>query len=148
MKRTAEVTPEQAEEIRRQLAAGKDPRSIVVTKTKATRKGAKLGEMNGLETDFSVLLERRRIAGEILGWWYESHRVRIAFGKKKVWVKFDFYVVGADGSRTYFETKGWWRTACRLKIKVAAGVYKYDKFIGVRKRKKKDGGGFEYEAFS
>lgn len=142
-----QVTPEQNDAILRQLAAGKDPRSIVLTRTKATRKGAKLGEMNGLEGEYARLLELRKQAGEIHDWKYEAIRLRIAFGNKPAWYKPDFLIVNADGSLHAHETKGWWKTDARLRIKVAAGVYPWIKFVGVRKLKKKDGGGFEYENF-
>lgn len=148
MKRTAEVTTEQAEEIRRQLARGVDPRAIVVTRTKATRKGAKLGEMNALEAEYARVLDSRKAAGEILAWKYEAIRLRIAFGNKPAWYKPDFLIVNADGSQEAHETKGWWKTDARLRIKVAAGVYPWIKFVGVRKLKKKDGGGWEFEDFS
>lgn len=143
----AQVTPAQMELYRQQLASGVDPRSIVLTRTKATRKGAKLGEMNALEAEYARILEARKRAGEIQDWKYEAIRLRIAFGEKHAWYKPDFLIVNADGSQEAHETKGWWKTDARLRIKVAAGVYPWIKFIGVRKLKKKDGGGWEYESF-
>lgn len=143
MKRTAEVTLEQAEAIRKQLAAGKDPRAIVLTRTKAVRKGAKLGEMNGLETEFAKFLEMQKSAGVIVAWHYECFRMRIAFGNNPAWIKTDFFVLYSDGSIRLFETKGFWREASRLRIKVAAGVYPWAKFIAVKRVK----GQWEFENF-
>lgn len=143
-----DLTPEHQEDLRRQLASGVDPRSIVVTRTKATRKGAKLGEMNSIEAEYARLLDARKASGEILDWKYEAIRLRIAFGNKPAWFKPDFWIVYADGSQHAHETKGWWRDAARVRIKVAAGVYSWIKFVGVRKLKKKDGGGWEFEDFS
>jgi hypothetical protein len=145
--RPANLTPEQEEEVRRQLARGVPPEAIVATATKATRKGAKRGEMNGLETDYAIHLERRRIAGEILDWKYEALKLRIAFGEKAAWFVCDFWLLMADGSHQFHETKGWWRDAARLRIKVAAGVYQWAKFIGVKKQKRRDGGQWEFENF-
>ena len=145
--RPAELTPSQLEDVRSKLARGVPPEAIVATATKAGRKGAKRGEMNGLELDWSLYLERRKISGEILDWKYEAIKLRIAFGNKPAWFLCDFWIVNADGSQEAHETKGFWRESARLRIKVAAGVYQWVKFVGVRKRKKKDGGGWELEEF-
>jgi hypothetical protein len=48
---------------------------------------------------------------------------------------------------TFWEVKGFWRPSARVKIKVAADKYRWAKFIAVVKRKKKDGGGWDEEAF-
>lgn len=148
MKRNAQITPEQAEAIRRQLAAGVNPASIVVTRTKPETPGKRLGEMNKLEAEYARVLDDQKAKGEIKDWKYEALRLRIAFGNKPAWFKVDFWVILPDGSNEFHETKGWWREAARLRIKVAAGVYEWAKFVGVRKKKLKDGGGWEMEAFS
>lgn len=48
---------------------------------------------------------------------------------------------------TFWEVKGFWRASARVKIKVAAQLYPWAKFIAVVKQKKKDGGGWKEEVF-
>jgi len=45
------------------------------------------------------------------------------------------------------EVKGFWQDDARVKIKVAADMYPF-RFIAVKPRAKKDGGGWQTEAFS
>jgi len=133
--KTANLTPDQLEDVRRKLASGVAPDAIVLTRTQAARKGAKLGEMNWLETAFAKHLDTQKAAGMVVAWHYECFRMRIAFGDKPAWIKVDFFVLYSDGSIRLFETKGFWREAARLRIKVAAGVYPWAKFIGVKRIK-------------
>jgi hypothetical protein len=48
---------------------------------------------------------------------------------------------------TAYEVKGFWREAARVRIKVAARLFPWIRFIAVRKQKKKDGGGWVEEVF-
>lgn len=133
--RPAELTAEQLEDVRRKLAQGVPPDAIVVTRTKASRKGAKRGEMNGLESQFAQRLEDLKQIKAIRSWSYESVKFRIAFGEKPCWFTPDFVVVDRMGEIACYETKGWWREAARLRIKVAAGVVTWARFIGVKRIK-------------
>jgi predicted nuclease of restriction endonuclease-like RecB superfamily len=47
----------------------------------------------------------------------------------------------------FWEVKGHWREAARVRIKVAARLYPWARFIAVVKQKKRDGGGWKEEIF-
>lgn len=57
----------------------------------------------------------------------------------------DFVVRDREGQLVCWETKGFWREAARVRIKVAARLFPWMDFIAVQKRKKKDGGGWAME---
>ena len=54
--------------------------------------------------------------------------------------------MAADGVIECHEVKGFWQDDARAKIKVAADLYPF-RFIAVKARTKKSGGGWEVEAF-
>lgn len=111
----------------------------------ASTAGAKKSRgMNGLETAFSYELEAQKQAGEIAWWGFESLRFRLADG---AWYKADFIVLYPSGELIVVETKGFWRESARLRIKVAADRHPF-KFVAMRKKKAKDGGGWDREEFS
>lgn len=103
--------------------------------------------MNKTEAAYAAHLELRRIAGEILSWKFNCVRLKIATGKKAAWYKGDFFVELIDilGRQVFevHETKGFWREAARVRIKVAAGLYPYFRFVAVERK----GGGWEFEEF-
>ena len=76
--------------------------------------------MNKLEQRWAEQLEIERAAGEIRSWRYNSIRLKLADGS---WFKPDFVVICADGSMRIDETKGHWREAARVRIRVAAELY-------------------------
>lgn len=47
----------------------------------------------------------------------------------------DFAAVNADGSITFYEVKGFWRDDAKVKIKVAARLFRWAKFVVVQKNK-------------
>jgi hypothetical protein len=51
-----------------------------------------------------------------------------------------------DGQMEIHETKGFWTDDARVKIKVAADMYPF-KFVAIKARAKKDGGGWAEEVF-
>lgn len=63
----------------------------------------------------------------------------------------DFCVVemthGGAVRLVFFEVKGHWREAARVRIKVAARLFPWAQFIAVKKRKKNEGGGWSEEVF-
>lgn len=99
--------------------------------------------MNKTEAAYAAHLELRRIAGEILSWKFNCVRLKIATGKKAAFYKGDFFVELASGYFEVHETKGFWREAARVRIKVAAGLYPYFRFVAVERK----GGGWEFEEF-
>lgn len=100
--------------------------------------------MNGWETQFSYELEAMRQAGSIVWWQFEGIRFRLADG---AWFKPDFADMSKDGVLTVTEIKGHWRESARLRIKVAADRHPF-RFVALRKRKAKEGGGWDREEFS
>lgn len=98
--------------------------------------------MNGLEKAWSLVLEERKHAGEIVEWWFEPMSLRLAKGSS---YKPDFMSVDADGYVEFHETKGHMREAAYVRLKVAAEKFPQFVFRLIRKRKKADGGGFDVQ---
>ena len=102
------------------------------------------GVMNRTEARYaSEVLDVRKALGEVAEYWYESIKLRLADGS---WFTVDFFVMLKDGRLEAHEVKGHWRTAERVRIKVAAERYPF-LFYSAQRRKKKDGGGWSVEAF-
>ena len=62
---------------------------------------------------------------------FEAIRLRLGHG---AWFKPDFAVLPKDDRLEFHETKGFWREAGRLRIKVAASTYPF-KFIAIKRVK-------------
>lgn len=90
--------------------------------------------MNGLERAFAQHLEFRKQAGELVWWGFEPIRIRLADG---TFYKPDFVTVDANGRTEVWETKGFFREAAKVRIRVAAENFPWPFFIVV-----KAGGGF------
>ncbi|VWB70187.1 hypothetical protein [Burkholderia lata] len=90
------------------------------------------GRMNKTEAAYAELLAARVHVGEILEFKFESVKLRLA---DRTWYTPDFALVLADGTREIHEVKGHWTDDARVKIKVAAELYPYDRFIAVRRVK-------------
>lgn len=103
----------------------------------------KTGEMNKTEAEYDALLDFRRMAGEIVWYKFEGLKLRLA---DSTFYTPDFAVMASDGVMECHEVKGFWTDDARVKIKVAASLYPF-RFIALRKRAKKDGGGFAAEEF-
>lgn len=83
---------------------------------------------------YSQELELRRLAGEISEWKFEHLRLRLAEG---AWYKPDFFVLLADGRIELHETKGQWREAARVRIKVASELHPWFRFRAIQWDKKR-----------
>lgn len=105
------------------------------------QKRAPVRRMNKLETAYSAHLQALYAAGRVLWWRFEPMRLRLANG---AYYKPDFGVKLLDGSFELHETKGFWREAARVRIKVAAELFPMFRFVAVRKTKT----GWEREEFS
>ena len=103
----------------------------------------KQGQMNETERLYGGILFARQQAGEVLWYRFEGLKLRLA---DNTFYTPDFAVMAADGVMECHEVKGHWQDDARVKIKVAAQMYPF-RFIAVRKRSKKDGGGFSEEVF-
>lgn len=113
-----------------------------MTYARPVRQRSDLG-MNKTETAYSELLELRRLSGEIVDYRFEGLKLRLADG---AWYKPDFFVV-FPGHIELHEVKGFWREAARVRVKVAAELYPAFKFIAIKRRPKKLGGGWDQEEF-
>ena len=103
----------------------------------------KTGQMNKTEAAYAQHLEARKAAGEILWYRFEGVKLRLA---DNTFYSPDFVVMLADGALECHEVKGFWQDDARVKIKVAADQYPM-RFIAVKVRAKKNGGGWDVEEF-
>lgn len=87
--------------------------------------------MNKTEFDYLALLELRKRAGEIIDYRFEPFGLRLA---DKTFYHPDFMVV-FPGHFEIHEVKGFWRDDARVKIKVAAELYPWWRFVAVKKQK-------------
>ncbi len=103
----------------------------------------KAGTLNGTEAEYRDILEARKLAGEVAWYRFEGLKLRLA---DNTFYTPDFAVMLSDGQLEMHEVKGFWADDARVKIKVAADAYPFQ-FIAVRKRAKREGGGFSEELF-
>ena len=103
----------------------------------------KTGAMNKTEAAYANHLETLRQAGEVAWYQFEGVKLRLA---DSTFYSPDFAVMRADGLLEMHEVKGYWLDDARVKIKVAADKYPF-RFIAIKARTKKDGGGWETQEF-
>lgn len=101
------------------------------------------GQMNKAETKYAEHLERRKWAGEIL--WYKFEGVTFRLADKARYTP-DFVVLLPSGLVECHEVKGFWAEAAKVRIKLAAELFPF-RFVAVKARTKKDGGGWSEEEF-
>jgi hypothetical protein len=157
MSNTLRWTPEQFEaHLARQKAAAPVP--VVKVSPKAAKPAEepqtplqrmqalgrlKQGEMNGTEKAYDALLNERRYRGEIV--WYAFEAITFVLPGGVRYTP-DFIVQLANGELEAHEVKGHWVDDARQKIKIAQGTFPL-RFIAIRKKAKKDGGGWDIEDF-
>lgn len=105
------------------------------------RKRRQLGVMNKLESSFAAYLEAEKQAGRILEWRFESVRVKLA---NNTTLLPDFYVLTAGHFEEFYEVKGAhvWDDSL-VKLKVAAAQWWWWTFKLVKRKKARDGGGWD-----
>jgi hypothetical protein len=103
----------------------------------------KAGTMNKTEAAYAATLDQRRMAGEVAWFKFEGLKLRLA---DNTFYTPDFFVMLADGSLEAHEVKGFWSDDGRAKIKIAADLYPM-RFIAIKAKPKKDGGGWSVEEF-
>jgi hypothetical protein len=104
----------------------------------------KVGQMNKTEAEYAALLEQERLFGNVAWFKFEGLKFRLA---DNTFYTPDFAVMLTGGVMQMHEVKGnWFHDDARAKIKIAADLYPFE-FIAVRKRSKKEGGGFTKEHF-
>ena len=120
-------------------------------KARGRPKQRERGSMNGIEREYSELLQARKLAGEIADWAFEAENLRLA---DLTYYRPDFRVMLPDGSIQFHETKAMtskgavlFEDDARVKIKVAAEQHWMYQFVGAYRRPKKSGGGWKFETF-
>jgi hypothetical protein len=103
----------------------------------------KAGTMNKTEAAYAATLEQRRSAGEVAWFKFEGMKFRLA---ENTSYTPDFNVMLADGTLEMHEVKGFWTDDGRAKIKIAADLYPM-RFVAIKAKSKKDGGGWLIEEF-
>lgn len=98
-----------------------------------------VAEGNKTEVAFGLWLFGEQQRGDIL--WYAFEPFKLQLGKG-AWYTPDFAAMNRDRSIEFFEVKGFWREAARVRIKVAASKYPFFTFTAVKKDK---GLGWIYE---
>jgi len=91
------------------------------------------GKMNRTEELYSRVLQIRKLAREIHHWQFEAMALRLA---DRTTYTPDFFVILANGDIEMHETKGFWIQTGRVKIKVAAELHPWFRFVGVQYQKK------------
>ncbi|MEG0923346.1 MAG: DUF1064 domain-containing protein [Comamonas sp.] len=115
-----------------------DPKAAMYAKGRL-----KSGQMNGTEEAYHQHLAERLHVGEIAWFKFEGMTFKLADDTRYTP---DFAVMLADGQMEIHEVKGFWTDDARVKIKVAAALFPFE-FIAIKKKAKKDGGGWETEVF-
>jgi len=91
-------------------------------------------EMNGIETDYlKEVLKPQIIVNEMRNVVFEGMRIKLAKG---AYYTPDFYCLMFNGEIELHETKGHWREAARVRIKVAAELYPEFRFVAITKGKR------------
>ena len=103
----------------------------------------KSGAMNKTEAAYAQYLEAQKQVGEIQWYGFEAWKFKLA---DNTFYTPDFMVLPKSGLIEAHEVKGYWIGDARCKIKIAAAQHPV-KFIAVKARAKKHGGGWEVEAF-
>ena len=103
----------------------------------------KTGARNKTEAAYERFLQEQLVVGLISWYRFEGIKLRLA---DNTFYTPDFAVMQANGQMELHEVKGFWQDDARVKIKVAADAYPF-RFIAVKHRAKKDGGGWTIEEF-
>jgi hypothetical protein len=88
--------------------------------------------MNRLETAYAMRLELERLGGVWQWWAFEPITLRLAQGARYTP---DFGLLDPGGHIVFHETKGHWREAALVRIKVAAELYPFFRFVAVTRPK-------------
>ena len=88
------------------------------------------GQMNGLEKKYAAYLEIRKVTGEIVDYKFEPLKLKLA---PATFYNPDFGVQMPDGKIELHETKSsHWEDDARVKIKVAAAMFGWFRFIAAQ----------------
>ncbi|MBX9348746.1 DUF1064 domain-containing protein [Chromobacterium vaccinii] len=101
------------------------------------------GAMNKTEAAYAQHLEAQKVAGRVAWFKFEGLKFRLA---DNTFYTPDFAVMLAGGEMEAHEVKGFWQDDARAKIKIAADLYPF-RFVAIKAKAKKDGGGWAVEEF-
>lgn len=101
------------------------------------------GTLNKTEQAYAGVLELMKHAGSVRWYKFEGLKLRLA---DNTFYTPDFAVMAEDGVIECHEVKGFWQDDARAKIKIAADMYPF-RFMAVKAKPKRIGGGWEYEQF-
>jgi hypothetical protein len=118
----------------------REAHQLGIIKGPAPKPGREDGYKSQWEADFARHLEYLKGDGVITAWGYEQVRLRI--GKRSDRAKMraptftpDFHAIWPDGHLVFYEVKGFYREAAKVRGGVAAAVFPYFTFVVVRKEK-------------
>lgn len=107
--------------------------------------------MNRWEREYAAVLETRKLAGEVIWWAFEAITLKLGHDCRYTP---DFAVVPAGDMEwiEFHEVKGFWRDDAKVKIRVAAGLFPWARFVVVTKprghsRGESGGGGWKAQEF-
>ena len=103
----------------------------------------KVGTLNKTERAYEALLKSWQHAGLVVWFKFEGVKLRLA---DNTFYTPDFAVMLSNGQMEMHEVKGFWQDDARAKIKIAADMYPF-RFVAVKPKAKKDGGGWDKEEF-
>lgn len=104
----------------------------------------KTGQKNKTEEAYGNHLESLKHSGAVAWYKFEGMKLRLA---DNTFYTPDYAVMLTDGSMECHEVKGYWMDDAKVKIKVAADLYPF-RFVAIKAKAKKDGGGWAIEDFS
>ncbi len=104
----------------------------------------KPGEMNASEREYAQHLEALKADGRVL--WYAFEGITLKLGRG-VRITPDFAVLPHSGVLELHDVKGLWRDDAKAKMRMAAQLFPI-RIVAVKKRLKRDGGGWSVEDFS
>lgn len=103
----------------------------------------KAGQLNKTEQAYADYLGQLQAVGGILWHKFEGMKFRLA---DNTFYTPDFMVMKPDGQLEAHEVKGYWQDDAKVKIKVASDMYPV-RFLAIKARAKRDGGGWAVEEF-
>jgi hypothetical protein len=95
--------------------------------------------MNKSESEYSELLERRKLTGQVLDYKFEAITFKLAPDTR---FTPDFFVLLSNMEIEIHECKGFMMGDAHVKIKLAAELFPF-RFFLCRKKLKRDGGGWD-----
>ena len=101
------------------------------------------GQMNKTEAAYAAYLEELKVLGRVAWYVFEGATLKLA---KDCRYTPDFAVMTHDGYLEFHEVKGFWRDDAKVKIRIAAERFPF-RFVAVKARPKRDGGGWIEEEF-